>query len=244
MLEPCEKSWDIVNQHYQMRGWSHAYKLYERFLENSIDKSACVLDVGCGRTFPLADHLLKIARDVHGIDPEMTFDFNRPNLNVRAAAIEKIPYPDAVFDAVVSRCVLEHLQNPIDAFREISRVLRPGGRFLFLTANKFDYISLAAMMVPNRLHPVIIRCLEGRTPDHTFPTYFRANSVRKITRLAFEAGLCGEKIDYHCNYPSMFMFSPFICRLAISYDELIRKIRPLNFLQSWLIGSLQKMDQR
>jgi SAM-dependent methyltransferase len=47
--------------------------------------------------------------------------------------ITAIPVPDASFDAVVCTEVLEHVPHPIEAVKEMARILRPGGH-LFLTA--------------------------------------------------------------------------------------------------------------
>lgn len=44
---------------------------------------------------------------------------------------DRLPWPDGSFDAVVAWCVLPHLENPFHAIREIARVLRPGGLFIF-----------------------------------------------------------------------------------------------------------------
>lgn len=49
----------------------------------------------------------------------------------RLRAIEtdpyRIPFDDCSFDAVVSNQVMEHVQNKIEVFAEIDRVLKPGG---------------------------------------------------------------------------------------------------------------------
>ena len=47
--------------------------------------------------------------------------------------ITKIPVPDQSFDVVLCTEVLEHVPEPIEAVREMIRILKPGGR-LFLTA--------------------------------------------------------------------------------------------------------------
>jgi SAM-dependent methyltransferase len=49
----------------------------------------------------------------------------------RVADAESIPYPDASFDLVVGHAVLHHIPDVELAFREVLRVLRPGGRFVF-----------------------------------------------------------------------------------------------------------------
>jgi SAM-dependent methyltransferase len=48
----------------------------------------------------------------------------------RVADVEALPFPDASFDLVIGHAVLHHIPNVELAFREIVRVLRPGGRFV------------------------------------------------------------------------------------------------------------------
>ncbi|MBD5656958.1 MAG: class I SAM-dependent methyltransferase [Candidatus Eremiobacteraeota bacterium] len=40
---------------------------------------------------------------------------------------ERLPFADASFDAVLSLNVIEHVRDPFQAAREITRVLKPGG---------------------------------------------------------------------------------------------------------------------
>ncbi|GAB2767842.1 class I SAM-dependent methyltransferase [Amycolatopsis magusensis] len=49
----------------------------------------------------------------------------------RVADAERIPYPDDSFDLVVGHAVLHHIPDVPAAFREVLRVLKPGGRFVF-----------------------------------------------------------------------------------------------------------------
>ena len=50
-------------------------------------------------------------------------------------------YADASFDAVVCSDVVEHLENPAAALREIARVLRPGGAALVSLPNAFNALE-------------------------------------------------------------------------------------------------------
>lgn len=47
--------------------------------------------------------------------------------------ITGIPQPDASFDVVLCTEVLEHVPDPVAALRELSRLVRPGGRIILTT---------------------------------------------------------------------------------------------------------------
>ena len=48
----------------------------------------------------------------------------------RVADAERIPYDDDTFDVVVGHAVIHHVPDVEAAFREVLRVLKPGGRFV------------------------------------------------------------------------------------------------------------------
>jgi ubiquinone/menaquinone biosynthesis C-methylase UbiE len=51
---------------------------------------------------------------------------------IAQASAERLPFADASFDTVVSTLVLCGVDDQVQAVREIRRVLKPGGRLLFL----------------------------------------------------------------------------------------------------------------
>ncbi len=59
---------------------------------------------------------------------------------------EKLPWADNTFDAVTAWCVIPHLENPFYASREVNRVLKPGGIFLFTTPHVLSRPSIDFLM--------------------------------------------------------------------------------------------------
>jgi SAM-dependent methyltransferase len=98
------------------------------------------LELGCGTGFFLLNLMQGgIARrgTVTDLSPGMVEVATRNAANLgldvegRVADAETIPVPDASVDLVVGHAVLHHIPDLDQAFREILRVLKPGGRFVF-----------------------------------------------------------------------------------------------------------------
>ncbi|MBN9264683.1 MAG: methyltransferase domain-containing protein [Hyphomicrobium sp.] len=96
-----------------------------------------VLDVGCGDGL-LSARLAQEGAQIIGIDndPRMLDAARRRAGGAKfrptfvGGSAEALPFPDGLFDIVVAITVLCLLSDPEKAFREMSRVLRPGGRIV------------------------------------------------------------------------------------------------------------------
>jgi ubiquinone/menaquinone biosynthesis C-methylase UbiE len=89
---------------------------------------------------------------------------------VRAPA-EALPFPDASFDAVVCTLVLCTVADPDRSIAEIQRVLRPGGRLLFLEHVRSDDPGLARWQ--DRVVPFWRRFGHGCHPNRPTPQLIR-----------------------------------------------------------------------
>jgi SAM-dependent methyltransferase len=50
---------------------------------------------------------------------------------IRCENVEKLTFPDDTFDLFITQDVVEHVMHPDQAFKEIKRVLKPGGAHVF-----------------------------------------------------------------------------------------------------------------
>lgn len=96
----------------------------------------------------------------------------------------RLPYPDNHFDLIVSRYVLEHVADADFVASELRRVLKPGGHFCAITPNRWGYVALGAALIPNFLHVAVLKAVQPeKRAEDTFPTRYRMNTPRDISRL-------------------------------------------------------------
>lgn len=168
---------------------------YAETLSTHVRPGCCWLDLGCGRRLlpewmeDRRAELLERAGTVVGVDPEVGSLRRNGDVARRAAAVGRLPFADAAFDLVTANMVLEHLRDPRREFAEVRRVLKPRGRFLFVTPNVRGYSVRLAARVPQRMRALVVRLVEKRDPDDRFETHYRANSRERIATLAEATGL-------------------------------------------------------
>jgi SAM-dependent methyltransferase len=103
----------------------------------SLRPGETVVDLGCGGgldVFLAADKVGPTGKAI-GIDmtPEMLElarrnAVGRSNVEFHGATIDRLPLPDASVDCVISNCVINLAPDKRAVFREIARVMKPGGR--------------------------------------------------------------------------------------------------------------------
>lgn len=107
---------------------------------SSLPPGSILLDAGAGEQpyKKYCTHLQYVSQDFAQYNPDelkqglQMGQWDYGTLDI-VSDIASIPRPDASFDAVLCSEVIEHIVNPIEAIKEFSRLLKPGGQ-LILTA--------------------------------------------------------------------------------------------------------------
>jgi arsenite methyltransferase len=102
-----------------------------------------VVDLGCGGGLDVFLAAAKVGPTGKAIGIDMTSELLQlarqnavkgnngqgfTNVEFHQATIDKLPLPDASVDCVISNCVINLAPDKPAVFREIARVLKPGGR--------------------------------------------------------------------------------------------------------------------
>jgi ubiquinone/menaquinone biosynthesis C-methylase UbiE len=147
-----------------------------------------VLEIGFGTGLNLCHYPATITR-LSIVDPAILLPLKVTHrmaaapypIQTRHVTAEQLPFPDREFDTVVSTWTLCTITDPVLALREVGRVLKPGGRFLFLEHGRSDDRKVAVWQ--DRLNPIqnVIGC--------------GCNLNRQIDQLITQSGLTIAHLD-------------------------------------------------
>ncbi len=114
---------DIFNREFIKNYFSAA-----EFPANSV-----ILDLGCG-SLPFKPYYKNRFSKLIAADAE-----KRTDEEIVLVDAQKLPFSDSSFDCVLLTEVLEHIPSPVNCIKEVSRVLKPGGKLL-LTVPFMHYL--------------------------------------------------------------------------------------------------------
>ena len=215
---------------------------FDRFNEEArrlANKGAMVLHAGCGLDSSIG--FRTATRVTIGIDLDEWILHNSDLDLAVIADLSHLPLRDECIDFVASRGVLEHLQRPDLFVQETGRVLRSGGCLLVLTPNLYHYFALAVRIAPYGAQRWFIQKVLGGDPNEVFPTFYRANTSRRIRSLATRAGLAEEWLQMLEATPAILSFSPLTYLAGIIYERMVNRFGLLAGLRAAILAVFRKL---
>ena len=158
-----------------------------------------VLDLGCGAGFDVFIAARRVGQTgrVIGVDmtPEMIAKARRnavtfrrrtrlDNVEFRLGEIEHLPMPEASVDVVISNCVINLSPDKPRVWREIARVLKPGGR---VAVSDVALVQPLPQAIAESVQ-ALVGCIAG------------AVLVSETERMAREAGLVDIQLDLRSDW--------------------------------------------
>jgi len=234
-----KRCWEIYSNYYDNKHYRNHEEQYLDEIRGQLTAESILLDAGCGADMPFTKLVANRAKLAVGTDIGDLGTDRGTAVAVRAD-LNHLPFKDGTFDLITSMSVMEHLQDPEVAVRELSRVLKPGALAIFQTPNKYDYVSIVARITPTWFHKRVLLQLLDRKEEDTFPTYFNANSKNRIISLLRQSNLLPLKVVLFNQYPAYLMFSSLLFRLGILYERITSRFDVFAQLRAWILVVAKK----
>jgi len=179
-----------------------------------LQKNYKILEVGCG-IGNIVFELTKQGYDVIGRDissEAIAYGQKKyPDINIDVQPAEELNLENETFDIVLSFDLFEHVVQIDKHISEVSRVLRPGGFYMFQTPNKYSNIIFETLKTRTlqwrNYHPSLHSPgqLRRRLSRHGFDVRFvKMNPVNEFTIKKFkQLGPLGNLLKYinFCRLP-------------------------------------------
>lgn len=236
-LSPKEKRQLSFKRKYKnnVPTWDDSMVFLKSVLAERLSNKSSVLDYGCGHANYVLDELGDMFEEKVGLD--VAEDSVTSNTSVDSVVINKtkvLPFDDDFFDSVISLWVLEHIENPRIVFQEVSRVLKSGGMFAFVTPNKSSLLIRVRRLMSKTIANRLLKFFYDREEHDVFPVYYRSNTLADISNFAKYAGLNIEVLKENPD-PSYTSFNLFTYWLSKQWSRL-----PWSIARPHIIGLLRK----
>jgi len=174
-----------------------------------------VLDLACGDGID-AEYYRGIGADVIGIDASAKLieiaKIKYPKNKFDVGFAEDLPYANNSFDAVYSKYAIMTSADMQPIFKEVARVLKSGGEFIYLATHPFrQYLELHDLSSDYfEQKKVPLNCLGGMVtiiePTQTFNNYFSKEFFDNFTLVDYlEANDPAADKVYDGNHPGFFL---------------------------------------
>ncbi|MBL7048846.1 MAG: class I SAM-dependent methyltransferase [Nitrospira sp.] len=223
----------------------YAQNIYEEILVKHCKTGIAWIDLGCGHNLlsPWRAEKEKELMERPGLFVGFDYDLlslqkNNTAANKVRGDMNRLPFASNTFDLITSNMVFEHLQEPDIAFKEIYRILKPGGILIFHTPNSIGYTTVSARLLPEAIKGKLVEFLQDREEEDIFPTYFKVNSPDAINMVAGHTGFQVDVLKLLVSKPQ-FIYVPPVVILELLYLRLLMT-KPFKKLRTNIIAILEK----
>ncbi len=232
----------LFDRYYRSRpGYHGGTEEFHHLCAKNLGTGSRILEIGAGPANPTTAFLATIGTVV-GVDVSDELLGNPYLSESHVCSGIALPFTTESFDLCVSNYVLEHVADPVPHFQEIFRVLKPGAPYCFRTPNRWHYVALASSLLPHSVHLRLankLRALDKQAHE-PWPTVYRANDSRELTRLAQAAGFVAERIQMIEKEPSYGAAHWLLFYPMMAYERFVNSTERLGWLRANILGTFRK----
>lgn len=240
---PVENGWRGPRLRWRF-GYFTPDDIYEAVVSRLVISGIRWLDIGCGRDlFPsnprTAKTLAASCERLVGVDPSPNVLENPLLHEAHQATIEDFQSSET-FDLVTLRMVAEHISNPAVAVPAMTRFLRPGGRIVVYTVNRFAPLTMVSQLIPFQYHHRIKELVWGTEEQDTFPVEYRMNTRAELKQLFANAD-CDEELFMYLDDCRTFAKFPAVNTCELISWRLLKSVG-LHYPETCLLGVYRRRN--
>ena len=242
--EPHEVSWQeryLDRFYYRRPDWIDGTTEFHNLCASVIAPNAEILEIGAGPSNRTSRFLATLG-NLHGIDPDKDIRTNDALIAAYVLTGDRYPFPDGSFEACVSNYVIEHIADPAAHLKEVWRVLKNNGVYIFRTPNLMHYTSIVSLLTPHWFHKLVANHLRNLPADahEPYPTLYRLNSAGRIRSHAADRQFSIAELRMVEKEPSYGLSSRLTFLGFMCYERAVNRFNPLAGARSNIFGVLKK----
>ncbi len=232
---------EYLRKYYSVPGWVDGTTEFHQLGANVVPAGGEILEIGSGPPNPTTEFLATLG-NVRGVDIDPDIALNTALIEGRVIEGDSYPFDDETFDACVSNYVIEHVDEPERHLREIKRVLKPGGVYVFRAPNRFHYVSVVSHLTPHWFHKLVanrLRNLPAEAHD-PYPTRYRLNTRSRIEYFADKVGFDVDELRLIEKEPMYGLGSRAMFFGFMAYERVVNSSEALAGLRANILAVLRK----
>jgi len=160
-MKAKEKHVNWYNEFYknEQASFTSWYSFMLPELIKKLKNDSKILELGCGQSKGLrylVSHSYIKQENIYGIDQsDVAIEFLKkklPKANLEQGDIYSLKFKDETFDYVLMMEVIEHLEDPFKALKEVKRVLKPSGELIISFPNYLNFPWFVVRLLAEKLN--------------------------------------------------------------------------------------------
>lgn len=236
-----------VDRFFPTQANADMHGLYEKTVAQYMNSrpGLVVVDVGGGRSCPFAKYRSPsagtkiICLDVSMAEMQYNIDVDEKRV---ADIMRTLPCEDREADLIVSRSVLEHIEDLSLFVKQARRVLKDDGYFIHVFSSKFASFALLNQVLPRRVSRWILDLIVPEKKGNLgFPAVYDRCYPSAIRRLLEGNGF--EMVDFALTYRQSHYFEVFFPAYLVSasYQTVVQSLSLKNLCAYVLVVASKRL---